>query len=35
MDPAVAVSGDLIDPPTALSHVRKYIEFVEEHIVPE
>jgi hypothetical protein len=35
MDPAVAIFGDQIDPPTALSHVKKYITFVEEHIVPQ
>ncbi|KAK4150084.1 hypothetical protein C8A00DRAFT_37317 [Chaetomidium leptoderma] len=37
MDPAHAVSGDLMDLPigaVALSHVQKYIEFVEEHIAP-
>jgi hypothetical protein len=35
MDPSAAVAGDLVNSPLALSHVNKYIEFVEEHIVPE
>lgn len=34
MEPAVAIYGDLVDSPITLSHVRKYVEFVEEHIVP-
>ncbi len=34
MDPVSAVSGDLLNSFTALLHVGKYIEFVEEHIVP-
>ncbi|CAG8955492.1 hypothetical protein HYFRA_00010359 [Hymenoscyphus fraxineus] len=34
MEPHVAVSGEVADSPTALKHVRMYIKFVEEHIVP-
>ena len=34
MEPSSAVSGDLVNSPTALRHVGKYVEFVEEHIVP-
>nr|WNZ75142.1 ATPase family AAA domain-containing protein [Ovatospora sp.] len=35
MAPSVAIAGDLVDSPVTLSHVRKYVEFVEEHIVPK
>ncbi|KAK4041601.1 hypothetical protein C8A01DRAFT_34325 [Parachaetomium inaequale] len=35
MDPSAAVAGDLVNSPLALSHVNKYIEFVEQHIVPQ
>ena len=34
LDPLSAVRGDLVNSTTALLHVGKYIEFVEEHIVP-
>ncbi|CAG8971698.1 hypothetical protein HYALB_00003166 [Hymenoscyphus albidus] len=34
MEPHVAVSGEVANSPTALKHVRIYIKFVEEHIVP-
>ena len=34
MDPILAVSGDLVDSPVTLSHVRTYVKFVEDHILP-
>ncbi|KAL2261627.1 hypothetical protein VTK26DRAFT_3746 [Humicola hyalothermophila] len=35
MEPEIAIAGYLVDSPVTLSHVRKYIEFVQEHIVPQ
>ncbi len=34
MAPDLAVSGDLIDSSITMSHVAKFIEFVEKHIEP-